>query len=238
MPELLSDFWTGLLLPGLASAMVPLGLTLKVALTATAGACALGVGAGFALSRRGLPGREFLDAVCTLPLVLPPTVIGYYLLVLFGRRGVLGLWLQEHFGVSLVFTWQGAALAAGVVAFPLVCKGARTAFEGVDQNLEHAARSLGAGEAGVFLRVSLPLAWRGVLSGTMLALARAMGEFGATLMLAGNLPGRTQTLSLAIYDAAQAGRDNEATFLVALTSVVCILLLLASGKFLKLSPTT
>ena len=238
MPEFLPDFLAGLLFPALVSALVPLVLTLKVALTATAGACALGVGAGYALSRRGLPGREFLDAVCTLPLVLPPTVIGYYLLVLFGRRGVLGLWLQEHFGVSLVFTWQGAALAAGVVAFPLVCKGARTAFEGVDQNLAHAARSLGAGECSVFVRVSLPLAWRGVLSGTMLALARAMGEFGATLMLAGNLPGRTQTLSLAIYDAAQAGRDNEATFLVALTSVVCILLLLASGKFLKLSPTT
>ncbi|MBU1041843.1 MAG: molybdate ABC transporter permease subunit [Proteobacteria bacterium] len=238
MPYFLSgfgpDFWPELLFP----ALVPLGLTLKVALTATAGACLLGVGAGFALSRRGLPGRELLDAVCTLPLVLPPTVIGYYLLVLFGRRGVLGQWLQEHFGVTLIFTWQGAALAACVVAFPLVCKAARTAFEGVDQNLEHAARSLGAGEAGVFLRVSLPLAWRGVLSGTMLALARAMGEFGATLMIAGNLPGRTQTLSLAIYDAAQAGRDDEAMFLVLLTSLVCILLLLASGKFLKLNPCT
>ncbi|MHC1700737.1 MAG: molybdate ABC transporter permease subunit [Humidesulfovibrio sp.] len=229
MPDLLSE----LLLP----ALVPLGLTLKVALTATAGACVCGVGAGFALSRRGLPGRELLDAVCTLPLVLPPTVIGYYLLVLFGRRGVLGQWLQESFGVSLVFTWQGAALAACVVAFPLVCKAARTAFEGVDQNLEHAARSLGSGEASVFLRVSLPLAWRGVLSGTMLALARAMGEFGATLMLAGNLPGRTQTLSLALYDATQAGRDNEALFLVLLTSLVCIALLLASGRFLKLSQT-
>lgn len=222
----------------LLQALVPLALTLKVALTATAGACALGVGAGFALSRRGLPGRELLDAICALPLVLPPTVIGYYLLVLFGRRGWLGQWLQESFGVSLVFTWQGAALAACVVAFPLVCKAARTAFEGVDENLEHAARSLGATEGAVFLRVSLPLAWRGVLSGTMLALARAMGEFGATLMLAGNLPGRTQTLSLAVYDAAQAGRDNEALFLVVLTSLVCISLLLASGKLLKASPAT
>ncbi|OGR36011.1 MAG: molybdenum ABC transporter permease subunit [Desulfovibrionales bacterium GWA2_65_9] len=222
----------------LLPALVPLGLTFKVALTATAGACVLGLGAGYALSRRSLPGRELLDAVCTLPLVLPPTVIGYYLLVLFGRRGVLGQWLQETFGVSLVFTWQGAALAACVVAFPLVCKAARTAFEGVDANLEFAARSLGAGEGSVFVRVSLPLAWRGVLAGTMLALARAMGEFGATLMLAGSLPGRTQTLSLAVYEAVQAGRDNEALFLVLLTSLVCILLLLASGKFLKLSPNT
>jgi len=223
-----------LLLP----ALVPLGLTLKVALTATLGACLTGIGAGYALSRRSLPGRELLDAICTLPLVLPPTVIGYYLLVLFGRRGVLGQWLQETFGVSLIFTWQGAALAASVVAFPLVCKAARTAFEGVDQNLESAARSLGAGELRVFLAVSLPLAWRGVLGGTMLALARAMGEFGATLMIAGSLPGRTQTLSLAVYEAVQAGRDSEAAFLVLLVSALCVTLLLASGRFLKSNPAT
>lgn len=217
----------------LAHAAVPLKLTLKVALTATAGACLNGVGAGYVLSRRGLPGRELLDSLCTLPLVLPPTVIGYYLLVLFGRRGVLGQWLDETFGVTLVFTWQGAALAASVVAFPLVCKAARTAFEAVDGHLENAARTLGAGEGRVFLRVSLPLAWRGIVAGTMLALARAMGEFGATLMLAGNLPGRTQTLSLAVYEAVQAGREDEASFLVALTSLVCVALLLASGKLLN-----
>ena len=215
-----------------ARAAVPLQLTLKVSLTATAGACLLGVGTGYALSRRALPGREVLDALCTLPLVLPPTVIGYYLLVVFGRRGFVGQWLERAFDVSLVFTWQGAALAAAVVAFPLVCKAARTAFEGVDQGLENAARTLGAGEGRVFVRVSLPLAWRGIVAGTMLALARAMGEFGATLMLAGNLPGRTQTLSLAVYEATQAGKADEAAFLVALTSLVCISLLLSSGKLL------
>lgn len=223
------------MLDQLHAALPPLLLTLKVSLTATVGAFATGVGAGFLLSRRNLPGRELLDALCALPLVLPPTVLGYYLLVLFGRRGVLGQWLEERFEVSLVFTWQGAALAACVVAFPLVCKGARTAFEGVDANLESAARSLGAGELAVFLRVTLPLAWRGVVSGTMLALARAMGEFGATLMIAGNLPGRTQTLSLAVYEAVQAGRDAEAAFLVGLISLVCVTLLLASGRFLKQS---
>ncbi|MGE4263626.1 MAG: molybdate ABC transporter permease subunit [Desulfovibrio sp.] len=216
----------------LGHAAVPLQLTLKVALTATAGACMAGIAAGYALSRRGLPGREVLDALCTLPLVLPPTVIGYYLLVVFGRRGVVGGWLEKTLDVSLVFTWQGAALAASVVAFPLVCKAARTAFEAVDEHLENAARTLGAREARVFLRVSLPLAWRGIVAGTMLALARAMGEFGATLMLAGNLPGRTQTLSLAVYEAVQAGRDHEAAFLVALTSLVCVSLLLASGRLL------
>jgi len=222
----------GALIDLLAHAAVPLKLTLKVALTATAAACVSGMAAGYALSRRGLPGREVLDALCTLPLVLPPTVIGYYLLVVFGRRGVVGDWLEKTFDVSLVFTWQGAALAASVVAFPLVCKAARTAFEAVDQGLENAARTLGACEVRVFLRVSLPLAWRGIVSGTMLALARAMGEFGATLMLAGNLPGRTQTLSLAVYEAVQAGRDHEAAFLVILTSLVCVSLLLASGRLL------
>jgi molybdate transport system permease protein len=216
----------------LMNAAVPLKLTLKVSLTATAGACVAGILAGFALSRRSLPGRELLDAFFTLPLVLPPTVIGYYLLVVFGRRGFVGQWMDEHLGMTLVFTWQGAALAAAVVAFPLVCKAARTAFEGVDQGLENAARTLGAGEWRVFMRVSLPLAWRGIVSGTMLALARAMGEFGATLMLAGNLPGRTQTLSLAVYEAVQAGRDDDAAFLVILTSLVCVTLLLASGKLL------
>jgi molybdate transport system permease protein len=217
----------------LLNAAIPLKLTLKVSLTATAGACAAGISIGYALSRRFLPGRELLDAICTLPLVLPPTVIGYYLLVVFGRRGIVGQWLLEHFSITLVFTWQGAALAASVVAFPLVCKAARTAFEGVDEGLENAARTLGASEGRVFMRVSLPLAWRGIVSGTMLALARAMGEFGATLMIAGNLPGRTQTLSLAVYEAVQAGRDDEATFLVLLTSVVCVCLLLASGKLLN-----
>ncbi|MDR3640979.1 MAG: molybdate ABC transporter permease subunit [Humidesulfovibrio sp.] len=229
MPDTLSQL--------LLNAAVPLLLTLKVALTATTGACIVGIGAGYALSRRNMPGREVLDALCTLPLVLPPTVIGYYLLVVFGRRGLVGQWLLEKFDITLVFTWQGAALAASVVAFPLVCKAARTAFEGVDEGLENAARTLGAGEGRVFMRVSLPLAWRGIVSGTMLALARAMGEFGATLMLAGNLPGRTQTLSLAVYEAVQAGNDDQATFLVILTSLVCMTLLLASGRLLSRRPT-
>jgi molybdate transport system permease protein len=224
--------WTQLFL----LAAVPLKLTLKVAFTATAVAFVMGVAAGYALSRRWLPGRELLDAISTLPLVLPPTVIGYLLLVMVGRGGLLGN-LLDDLGITLVFTWQGGAIAASVVAFPLVCKAARTAFEGVDRRLENAARTLGAGEVRVFFRVTLPLAWRGIVSGTMLALARAMGEFGATLMVAGNLPGRTQTLSLAVYEAVQAGRDAEAAFLVALTSLVCVSLLLASGKLLNRSAT-
>jgi molybdate transport system permease protein len=217
----------------LGQALVPLLLTLKVAVFATLLALAIGVAVAFLLARYEFPGRDVLDAVCTLPLVMPPTVLGYYLIVLIGRRGWLGEWLWETFGITLMFTWQGAVFASAVVAFPLVFKGARAAFESVDTNLEGAARTLGVSELGVFLRVTLPLAWRGVLAGAMLAFARAMGEFGATLMVAGNIPGRTQTLSLAVYDAVQAGQDDLANFLVLVTSIVCVAILVSSGQLLK-----
>jgi molybdate transport system permease protein len=185
----------------LGQAIVPLALTLKVAGFATLLALGLGGVAGFLLARFSFWGRDVLDAVCTLPMVMPPTVLGYYLIVVIGRRGWIGEWLWETFGITLMFTWQGAVLASAVVAFPLVFKSARAAFEGVESQLEKAARTLGASELRVFFRVTVPLAWRGILAGTMLAFARAMGEFGATLMVAGNIPGRTQTLSLAVYDA-------------------------------------
>jgi molybdate transport system permease protein len=213
--------------------LVPLLLTLKIAAWATLLALVMGVAAGYALARSRFPGRETLDAVLTLPMVLPPTVLGYYLLVLVGRKGVLGQWLDETFGITLIFTWQGAVIAASIVAFPLVFKAARAAFETVDGNLEKAARSLGYGEAKVFLRVTLPLAWPGILAGTMLAFARAMGEFGATLMVAGSLPGRTQTLSIAIYEAVAAGEDDTANFLVLVSSLICIIVLVASSKLLR-----
>ena len=213
--------------------LVPLLLTLKVAGWATLVALVVGVLAGYALARGRFPGREALDAVLTLPMVLPPTVLGYYVLVLVGRNGVLGQWLDETFGITLIFTWQGAVIAAAIVAFPLVFKAARAAFESVDMNLEKAARSLGYTEAKVFLRVTLPLAWPGILAGTMLAFARAMGEFGATLMVAGSLPGRTRTLSIAIYEAVAAGEDETAHFLVLVSSLICILVLVASSKLLR-----
>jgi molybdate transport system permease protein len=187
----------------------------------------------FLVARSKFWGREGVDSLATLPLVMPPTVLGYYLIVLIGRQGWLGRWLQETWGISLIFTWQGAAVAAAVVSLPLIYKSARAAFEGVDPDLENAARTLGASEAAVFLRVSLPLAWRGILAGAMMAFARAMGEFGATLMVAGNLPGKTQTLSLAVYDAFQAGNDQTATILVLIISTVCLTILLVSGRALK-----
>lgn len=214
-------------------AAIPLALTLKVAGFATLLALLTGGLCGFLLARYSFWGRDVLDAVCTLPMVMPPTVLGYYLIVIIGRRGWIGEWLHDTFDVNLMFTWQGAVFASAVVAFPLVFKSARAAFEGVDTQFENAARTLGSSELRVFLRVTLPLAWRGVLAGTMLAFARAMGEFGATLMVAGNIPGKTQTLSLAVYDAVQAGQDDLANFLVAVTSIVCVLILVASGRLLK-----
>lgn len=210
-------------------AWVPLMLTLKVAGWSTLLNLVLGVGVGHALARWRFPGRDLLDAVLTLPMVLPPTVLGYYLLVLLGRRGVLGAWMQSTLGSTLIFTWQGAVVAATIVAFPLVFKAARAAFEMVDPQCEQAARVLGLGEMAVFLRVTLPLAWRGILAGLLLAFARAAGEFGATLMVAGSLPGKTQTLSIAVYEAVQAGQDDLAHFLVLLTSVTCLAVLLAAG---------
>ena len=207
-----------------------LWLSLKVAGCATAINLVLGVALGALLARHRFPGRELLDTLLTLPMVLPPTVLGYYLLVVIGRNGPLGAWLQDTFGINLVFTWQAAVIAAAVASLPLVFKPARAAFEAVDGQLEQAARTLGVSGVALFLRVSLPLAWRGILAGLLLAFARSMGEFGATLMVAGSIPGRTQTLSIAIYEAVQAGQDAKANGLVILTSVVCIVILLAAAR--------
>jgi molybdate transport system permease protein len=213
-------------------AWIALALTLKVAGWATGLNLVLGVGVGYAMARWRFPGRELADAVLTLPMVMPPTVLGYYMLVLIGTQGPIGAWLLAHAGVRLIFTWQAAVIAATVVSFPLVFKSARAAFETVDPQVEDAARLLGVGEWAVFFRVSLPLAWRGVLAGLLLAFARALGEFGATLMVAGSIPGKTQTLSIAVYEAVQAGQDDTANFLVAVTSVVCVSVLLAAGRLM------
>jgi len=212
------------------SAWVPLTLTLKVAGWATALNLVFGVAIGFLLARKRFPGRDLLDALLTLPMVMPPTVLGYYLLVLLGRHGPIGGWLRDSFGINLIFTWQGAVIAATIVTFPLVFKSARAAFEAVDPQFEQAARVLRISEGAVFFRVTLPLAWRGILAGLLLAFARASGEFGATLMVAGSIPGKTQTLSVAVYEAVQAGQDSIANFLVLVTSVTCIAVLLAAGR--------
>ena len=209
---------------------VTLLLTLKVALWATAINTVLGVAAGWLLARHRFVARDMVSAVLTLPLVLPPTVVGYYLLVLIGRRGWLGQWLHDTLGINLIFTWQGAVIAATVVAFPLVLTSARSAFEAVDPQLERAARVLGLGEWAVFFRVTLPMAWPGILAGVLLVFARSLGEFGATLMIAGSIPGRTQTLSVAVHDAVQAGDDATANLLVVIISVTCMVFLLLAGR--------
>ncbi|WP_353146304.1 molybdate ABC transporter permease subunit [Pollutimonas bauzanensis] len=203
---------------------IPLLLSLKVAGWAAFFAAILGIATAYGLSRWRSRWCDLVDSILTLPMVLPPTVIGYYLLVLLGRRGWLGQYL-EQWGIQLVFTWQGAVIAATVVAFPMVLKAARAAFEGVDHTLEDAAKVLGISNAGVFFRVTLPLALRGVVAGILLAFARALGEFGATLMIAGSIPGRTQTLSISIYEAVQAGNDDLALMLVLITSLTCVAVL-------------
>jgi molybdate transport system permease protein len=207
-----------------------LALSLKVATWATAITLVFGVAVGYLLARVPFVGRDLLDTVLTLPMVMPPTVLGYYLLVLLGKRSAFGAWLQGTFGIHLIFTWQGAVIAASIVSFPLVFKPARAAFESVDAQLEQAAQVLGVPQWAIFWRVTLPLAWRGILAGVLLAFARAMGEFGATLMVAGSIPGKTQTLSVAVYEAVQAGQDDVANMLVLITSAVCITVLLMAGR--------
>jgi molybdate transport system permease protein len=210
----------------------PLLLTLRVAGVATVLAVVAGVSLGWVFARTRLPGRGLLEAVCMLPLVLPPTVLGYGILVLMGRQGVVGGWLREHFDYSVIFHWHGAVIASALVALPLVLKGASTAFAQVDRTLEAAARTLRQSPLSVFLRVTLPLAWPGILAGTLLAFARAMGEFGASLMVAGSIRGQTQTASMAIYDAVQAGQDELALALVLAISALSVAILVASNRFL------
>lgn len=217
----------------MAAAWIALALSLKIALWATVFNLILGVGIGYLFARKAVWGRELLDTLLTLPMVMPPTVLGYYLLVVLGKNGFIGQFLQQYLDINLIFTWQGAVVAATVVSFPLVFKPARAAFDSLDPQLEQAGRVLGISNVGVFLRITLPLAWRGILAGILLAFARSMGEFGATLMVAGSIPGQTQTLSIAVYEAVQAGDDQLANTLVLIISVVCILILLLTSRLLS-----
>ena len=206
-----------------------LGLSIRVACLATVLDAALGIPLAYLLARKTFPGRTLVDLLVTLPLVLPPTVTGYYLIVLLGRRGWLGGPLYALTGWSVTFTWYAAVIAATVMAFPLLVRTARAAIESVDRDLLRAAFTLGRSEWRTALEVTLPLARKGILAGLVLAFARALGEFGATLMLAGNIPGRTTTVPLAIYTAVQTGERGEAFVLVAvLTIVSCAVIWLAT----------
>ena len=205
-----------------------LSLSIRVAVLATVMNAAVGIPLAYLLARRSFRGKTVVDLLVTLPLVLPPTVTGFNLIVLLGRRGWLGAPLYEATGWTVAFTWWAAVIAATVMALPLLVRTARAAIESVDRDLERAAHTLGRSEWKTALEVTLPLARRGILAGLVLAFARALGEFGATLMLAGNIPGRTATVPLAIYTAVQTGESGEALGLVAiLTALSCVVLLVA-----------
>ena len=195
--------------------------------SATLGSLPLGILCGHVLARRSFPGRSLVETVLNLPLVVPPVVTGYLLLVLFGRKGWIGSYLDTWFGFSLAFTWKGAALASAVMAFPLMVRAIHLSVAEVDSRLEQAARTLGAGPVDVFLTVTLPLARRGIIAGAVLAFARSIGEFGATIMFAGNIPGETRTIPLEIYSdlstpggVQQGGRLVVASLLIAATALV------------------
>lgn len=210
-------------------AWVALILSLKIAGWAILINLILGIAVGYLLARKKFYGKELLDTILTLPMVMPPTVLGYYLLVLVGRDSFIG-GLLDSIGINLIFTWQGAVIAAVIVTFPLIFKPARAAFESVDKQYEQSAKVLGVSNLAIFFRITLPLAWRSILAGLLLGFARALGEFGATLMVAGSIPGKTQTLSIAIYEAVQAGQDALANTLVVITSLVCIVMLLLAKR--------
>ena len=197
-------------------------LSLLVVSLATAVIGVVGTAFGFLLAKRRFRAKELCDAVLTLPMVLPPTVTGYYLIVLLGKRGLLGRYLYGLTGWTLAFTWQGAVVAAGVMALPIMVKSARAALESVDARYETVSFSLGKGEFETFFRVTMPLALRGLLAGLILSFARALGEFGATLMLAGNIPGKTQTMPLAIFEAFIAGEDRQAHLLALILTFTSI----------------
>ena len=208
----------------------PLALSLQIATVATLLAAAVGVGLATLLANVRFPGRDLVDVVVTAPIVLPPTVLGYYLLVALGRRSAIGHAFEAVFGSPIVFTRTGAVLAATVGALPLVVKSGRAALEGVDPTLMRAARTLGAGAGRAFLTVQLPLAARGIVAALMLAFARSLGDFGITLMVAGDIPGETQTASLAIYDAIQEHRDQAALVMVVALTAIAVAILYTMNK--------
>ena len=194
--------------------MDPIILSLKVASLAVCIVFVFGIAIARFMARKDFMGKNIIESIIILPMVLPPTVLGYGMLILLGKRGFLGQMLMEQFGIQIIFTWWAAALASAVVSFPLMYQSAKAAFASVDIYLEQAARTLGTGEMRIFLTITLPLAWPGILAGLVLAFARALGEFGATLMVAGNIPGKTQTIPLAIYSAVESGDDEVAKTLV------------------------
>ena len=200
-------------------------LSLRVALVSVVTSLPLGVLVAWLLARRSFPGKSLFEGVVHMPLVVPPVVVGYGLLLLFGRRGPAGAWLYDHLGITLIFTWKGAALAAAVMGFPLMVQAIRLSIEAVDRKLEAAARTLGAGPLGVFFTITVPLILPGILVGSVLAFARSLGEFGATIVFVGNIPGETRTIPIAIYTLTQ---QPEGDLPALRLSIIALILALAA----------
>jgi molybdate transport system permease protein len=207
--------------------------SLLMAVSATAVVLVPGIGLGWLLARRNWRGKSLLETLVALPLVLPPVVTGLVLLKLFGRRGPIGAWLEQSFQIEVVFTWRAVVIALAVMALPLLVRNVRAAIEEVKPELEQMARTLGAPEWRVFLTITLPLARRGILAGALLAFARALGEFGATIMVAGNIPGETTTLSVAIYQHVQLGEDASVWKLAAISAIIAFVAVWLSNRLTR-----
>jgi molybdate transport system permease protein len=207
-------------------------LSLQVAIVGVAGSLPFGIAIAWLLARRNFPGKSLVDGIVHIPLVVPPVVVGYALLVLLGRRGVIGAWLYENFDITLIFTWKGAAIASAVMGFPLLVRATRLSLEAVDRKLEAAARTLGASPLDVFANVTMPLALPGLLAGIVLAFARGLGEFGATIIFVGNIPGETRTIPIAIYTLTQDPEGDLAALRLSIISVILALIALMLSEIL------
>lgn len=214
------------------SELAAIALSLKVACVAALASLPAGITVAWLLARRRFPGKALLDALVHLPLVLPPVVVGYALLVLFGSQGAIGAFLDERLGITIAFRWTGAALASAIMGFPLMVRAIRLSIEAVDRRLEQAASTLGAGPWRVFATVTLPLAWPGIVAGAVLAFAKALGEFGATITFVSNIPGETQTISSAIYGLMQVPGGEGGIWRLALVAVAISLLALLASEWL------
>ena len=210
-----------------------LKLSLRVSLWAVCLSLPLGILVAWVLSRKSFPGRVLMDGIVHLPLIVPPVVVGYILLLAFGRRGFIGSWLWETFEFSISFSWKGAALAAGIMAFPLMVRSIRLGLDAVDPKLEQAAKTLGASSFGVFFSVTMPLILPSIFTGAILAFARCLGEFGATITFVSNIPGETRTLPLALYTAVQSPGGEVAALRLVVISVVIALVALFISEFLS-----
>lgn len=218
--------------------ITPLLLSLKIASIATFFSFILGTFLAYFLNRKKVVGKDLWETLLILPMILPPSVTGYLLLIAFGKRGIFGSFLLETFGVQVVFTWVGAVIAASIVSLPLMYQNAKAAFVNIDPVYEHAAQTLGSSEWKIFYTVIFPLAIPGIVSGIVLTFARALGEFGATLMIAGNIPGKTQTVPTAIYFAVESGQTHLANTLVMIMTAFSFLLIFALNTWLKRKNST